>query len=42
MMQVKKASKKGKVTADGKNEFLAKSYSLVKHFNGFLSFLYET
>lgn len=38
MMQAKEASKKGKLQADGKNEFLAKSYSLVKHFDGFLSF----
>lgn len=38
MMQAKEASKKGKLQADGKNECLAKSYILVKHFNGFLSF----
>lgn len=38
MMQAKEAPKKGKLQADGKNEFLAKSYSLVKHFDGFLSF----
>lgn len=38
MMQAKEATKKGKVTSRCENEFLAKSNSLVKHFNGFLSY----
>lgn len=35
MMQAKEAIKKGKVTSRCKNEFLTKSYSLVKHFDVF-------